>query len=60
MITLYIVRHGETDSNLRHTCVGHKDVALNENGMRQAGFLNAKDCGLKTSIIYMSVRLREQ
>lgn len=36
MVTLYIIRHGETNSNIRRTCLGHKDVELNENGKAQA------------------------
>lgn len=54
VVTLYIVRHGETDSNLRHTCVGHKDVALNENGMRQAGFLCERLRSKSFDYIYVS------
>lgn len=36
MVTLYIIRHGETNSNIRRTCLGHKDVELNETGKVQA------------------------
>lgn len=36
MTTIYIIRHGETNSNIRHACVGRKDVPLNEKGIEQA------------------------
>jgi alpha-ribazole phosphatase len=36
MITLYLVRHGETEWNAEQRFQGHSDVPLNENGRRQA------------------------
>jgi len=32
----YIVRHGETDGNVKHIQQGHMDFPLNENGIQQA------------------------
>lgn len=36
---LYIVRHGETDLNVREIAQGHIDVPLNERGKKQAELL---------------------
>lgn len=54
MTTVYIIRHGETDSNIRHTCVGHKDVELNENGKKQAEDLCKRLSEVKLDAIYSS------
>ncbi|MCD8391071.1 MAG: histidine phosphatase family protein [Firmicutes bacterium] len=47
MVKLYVVRHGETDSNIRQSCIGQKDVPLNDNGRLQAEALSdrLKDVG---------------
>lgn len=37
MTHICIVRHGETDWNLRHLVQGKTNIPLNENGRRQAG-----------------------
>lgn len=34
--TLYIVRHGQTEWNSRQMMIGHKDVDLNDIGLKQA------------------------
>jgi len=36
MVHLFLVRHGETESNRRGLALGRADVPLNENGRRQA------------------------
>lgn len=54
MTNIYIIRHGETDSNIRHTCLGHKDVPLNENGIKQAEELAERLKELKIDIVYSS------
>jgi broad specificity phosphatase PhoE len=33
---IYIIRHGQTDANLRHELQGRRDVPLNERGRKQA------------------------
>ena len=40
--TIYLVRHGETDWNIKGLVQGHIDVPLNENGERQAERTAAK------------------
>lgn len=54
LITLYIIRHGETDSNIRRTCLGHKDVDLNEKGKDQALELCKKLADVEFDAIYSS------
>lgn len=54
MTEVYIVRHGETDSNVRHTCLGHKDVLLNENGKEQVRLLAKKLIDVEFDAVYVS------
>lgn len=54
MTNIYIIRHGETDSNIRHACLGHKDVPLNENGIKQAEELAERLKDQKIDIVYSS------
>lgn len=54
MTTVYIIRHGETDSNIRHTCIGHKDIELNENGKMQAHELCQRLSEVHFDAIYSS------
>ncbi|MGN0664064.1 MAG: histidine phosphatase family protein [Negativibacillus sp.] len=39
MTTVYLVRHGETDSNISHCFQGRSNIPLNENGRRQSDLL---------------------
>ncbi len=41
MITLLLIRHGETDANVERRYIGHTDAPLNANGHRQAKELKA-------------------
>jgi 2,3-bisphosphoglycerate-dependent phosphoglycerate mutase len=34
--TIYLVRHGETDWNVKHKMQGHQNIPLNKNGEKQA------------------------
>ena len=54
MPKIYIVRHGQTDSNLRWACIGHKDVALNSTGEVQARMLAEKLRDVSFDIVYTS------
>lgn len=54
MTNIYIIRHAETNSNIRHTCLGHKDVPLNENGIKQAEALAERLKDIKLDIVYSS------
>ena len=54
MTKIYIVRHGQTDSNLRDACIGHKDVPLNKTGTEQAGRLAKRLSGTEFEAVYTS------
>ena len=59
MVHIYIIRHGETESNTRFACVGRSDVPLNETGLKQAEALcNRLD--VKADAVYMSPLCRAQ
>lgn len=51
---IYIVRHGQTNSNLRRACIGHKDVSLNEAGEEQARKLAEKLSDIDFDFVYTS------
>lgn len=63
-MTLYFVRHGETDWNVKKKIQGKTDIPLNENGRRQArelaGVLSEKKQAGAFSVarVYMSPQLR--
>lgn len=54
LTNIYIIRHGETDSNIRQSCIGHKDVPLNEAGHEQAKQLAERLKGIKLDAVYSS------
>lgn len=54
MTELYIVRHGETNSNIRQACLGHTDVPLNEKGMEQVRHLAKKLIDVEFNSVYVS------
>ncbi|MCC8169743.1 MAG: histidine phosphatase family protein [Oscillospiraceae bacterium] len=58
MVEVYIVRHGETDSNIRQACVGHKDVPLNSRGVEQVQNLAAKLINVEFDVVYVSPLIR--
>ena len=55
---LYVVRHGQTDWNLKHLAQGQVDIPLNETGIKQAEELKEKISDLEFDICYASPLLR--
>lgn len=51
---LYIVRHGETDFNIRHACLGHSDIPLNETGQEQVRLLAKRLIDVEFDAVYVS------
>lgn len=58
LCTLYIVRHGETDWNVKGIIQGHSDIPLNENGEKQAHVLANKLRAINFSSAFSSDLLR--
>ncbi|MBP5204742.1 histidine phosphatase family protein, partial [Candidatus Saccharibacteria bacterium] len=51
---IYVVRHGETNSNLAGIVSGRSDEELNENGIKQAQDINLKIADMKFADVYVS------
>lgn len=51
---IYLVRHGQTDWNVRHLAQGRTDIPLNETGRRQAMELRDKVRELHFDVCYSS------
>lgn len=58
MSKIYLIRHGETDSNLCHRFQGQLDLPLNGTGLAQARRLAAYMDAKKIDVIYSSSMLR--
>jgi broad specificity phosphatase PhoE len=56
--TIYIVRHGQTNWNLRKTIQGHQDIPLNKTGIRQAQQAAARLKKIKFDAAYSSDLVR--
>jgi alpha-ribazole phosphatase len=54
MIELILVRHGETNSNVKGTYLGWTDIGLNEKGIQQAFLAKEKLKGEKVDAIFCS------
>lgn len=54
MTELYIVRHGETDLNITHACLGHADVPMNKTGFEQVRRLAQKLIDIEFDTVYVS------
>lgn len=54
MTEIYIVRHGQTNSNLRNACIGVTDIPLNEEGIRQSHEVFKRLSGIEFDVIYTS------
>lgn len=57
-MNIYILRHGETDSNIRSACLGRKDVPLNKRGFEQAAEAAERLAGIPFKAIYSSPLIR--
>ena len=58
MTTLYLIRHGTTDSNLAGVFQGSMDVPLNERGLSQAALLARRFEKVHLDKIYVSALQR--
>ena len=57
-IHLFIVRHGETDWNVSQRIQGHRDLPLNDRGLKQAEALGRYFADKRVDAVYSSDRLR--
>lgn len=57
MTTVYIIRHGQTNSNIKSTYLGKTDIPLNEDGMSQSREAAMRLKG-KFDVLYSSPLLR--
>jgi broad specificity phosphatase PhoE len=53
-MTLYVVRHGETNENINKLMIGHQDTLLNEKGISQALEVKEKLKGISFDAVYAS------
>lgn len=51
---LYLIRHGEVDSNRENVYIGSTDIELNERGIEQAQLLARRLKGVEINAIYSS------
>lgn len=51
---LYVIRHGQTDFNLKNIFLGHMDIPLNEVGIQQAKEIAIKMKNVKADVILVS------
>lgn len=58
MTKLYIVRHGQTDENIKNACIGRSDVPLNGIGVSQARKLADKFSDVNFEAVYTSPLVR--
>ena len=51
---LYVVRHGQTEINVKGQINGHNDIGLNEKGIKQAKEAGKKVKDLKIDLVFCS------
>lgn len=56
--TIYFVRHGQTDWNVKSIIQGHSDIPLNENGVSQAKKIAEKMTNVRFDAVFSSDLLR--
>ncbi len=54
MTEIYIVRHGETDANVKHAIAGIEEMPLNAVGKKQAELLCGKIKNINFDVVYSS------
>ncbi|MBC7764843.1 MAG: histidine phosphatase family protein [Hyphomonadaceae bacterium] len=54
MLHLYLIRHGETDSNIAARHLGHTDIAMNDTGQSQVAKLKQYFKDIPLDAIYVS------
>ena len=54
MTEIYILRHAQTDSNLRNACIGSTDIPLNDTGKSQANGVCERLSEIEFDVIYTS------
>lgn len=60
MLTLWLVRHGETDWNAQRRYLGHSDITLNDTGQQQAGAIAQRLADERLHAIFSSDLQRAQ
>lgn len=58
MTNIYIIRHGQTDSNIKNTYLGKSDIPLNDFGAEQAKNVAARFSDIKFDVVYSSPLMR--
>ncbi len=58
MTTLYLIRHGTTDSNLQGKFQGCIDIPLNRRGLSQAEYLGKRFAAVPIEVVYASQLIR--
>lgn len=58
MLRIYIIRHAQTNANIRFECVGRKDIPLNEAGHIQSKELAKRLSDVTADKIYISPLIR--
>lgn len=58
MLRIYIIRHGQTNANIRFECVGRTDISLNEAGRKQSEELAERLSDVNADKIYISPLVR--
>ena len=58
LTTIYLVRHGETDWNIKNILQGHTDTQLNANGIKQSESLAKKLKNISFDMVFSSDLVR--
>lgn len=58
MTNIYIIRHGQTDSNVKNTYLGKTDIPLNDEGLKQARTAAERMADIRFDVVYSSPLMR--